>query len=119
MKTLKLSACAFTVLLACGCVSNAADTATPAPTELTGIYKATFMGGSVAWNIESDGTGVACEERTSMNTNAKLRDMVINGDTAYDVYEYKITGVTDTGFVANGIVNLDFKQINKMPAACR
>ena len=119
MKILKLSACAITVLFACGCVSNAADTATPAPTELTGIYKATFFGGSVAWNIDSDGTGVACEERTSMATNAKLRDMVINGDTAYDVYEYKITSVTDTGFIANGIANLEFKQINKMPAACR
>ena len=119
MKYYKECVAVIALSIASGCVSNAADTATPAPTDLTGIYKATFFGGSVTWNIENDGTGVACEERTSMSTNAKLRDMVINGDTVYDVYEYKIVSKSSNGFSVSGIVDLDFRQINKMPAACR
>ena len=45
--------------------------------------------------------------------------MVINGDTVYDVYEYKIVSKSSNGFSVSGIVDLDFRQINKMPAACR
>lgn len=119
MKGLKGIFCALSVSALCGCISNAADTATPMPTNLTGIYKASFFGGSVTWNIEADGTGVACEERVSMDTDAKVRNLVVNGDVVYDVFEFKISNVSDDGFKADGMSDLDFKKINKMPAACR
>lgn len=102
-----------------GCISNAADTATPMPTNLTGIYKASFTGGSITWNIESDGTGVACEERVSMNTDAKLRNLVVNADVVYDVFEFKVSDVSSAGFKAEGVSDLTFKKINKMPVACK
>ena len=82
-------------LLITGCISNSADTATPAPTNLTGMYKSPIFGGSIAWLIREDGTGVSCEERTSMSTPPKVRDIVVNGDTVYDVFEFKVHFFTD------------------------
>ena len=102
-----------------GCISNSADTAIPAPTNLAGIYKAQITGGSIAWEIFADGTGVSCEQRNSMNTSVKLRDMVINGSKAYDVFEFTISDVNETGFTALGITNLTFTKMKKLPVACR
>lgn len=101
-----------------GCISNSADTATPAPTNLTGMYKSPIFGGSIAWHIREDGTGVSCEERTSMSTPPKVRDIVVNGDTVYDVFEFKVVGRENNGIQVEGIMDLNFKQIDKMPAAC-
>ncbi|WP_158683775.1 hypothetical protein [Pseudoalteromonas sp. T1lg22] len=119
MKLLKTSGLFLAAATMTGCVSNAADTATPAPTNLTGMYKASFFGGSVAWKIESDGTGVACEQRNTVGSTPTLRDMVINGTKAYDVFEFTITNVTEDGFTAEGISDMQFKKISKFPVACK
>ena len=119
MKNVNSAVLVVSFIALTGCISNAADTATPMPTNLTGIYKASFTGGSITWNIESDGTGVACEERVSMNTDAKLRDLVVNGDIVYDVFEFKVSDVSSAGFKAEGVSDLTFKKITKMPVACR
>ncbi|ENO1788126.1 hypothetical protein ACA870_002752 [Vibrio vulnificus] len=110
---------ALACLFLSGCVSNSADTAVPAPTNLVGIYKAVIMGGSITWEIFSDGTGVACEQRTDMNQDTKLRDLVINGNKAYDVFEFTITDVSDSGFQAVGIIDLEFNKLKKLPVSCR
>lgn len=102
-----------------GCLSNAADSATPAPTNLTGIYKAGFFGGSITWEIFEDGTGIACEQRVSMDEDTKLRDLVVNGSKAYDVFEFEISKVTRQGFHAEGVSDLDFKRISKLPISCK
>lgn len=117
MKHSILSLC--TALFLTGCISNAADKAVPAPTNLTGFYKASFLGGSVSWKINADGTGVACEERTSLNHQPKIRDMVVNGTKAFDVYEFEISDVSSDGFKANGFVDFTFKAIKHFPTACK
>lgn len=119
MKNVNSAVLVVSFITLTGCISNAADTATPMPTNLTGIYKASFTGGSITWNIESDGTGVACEERVSMNTDAKLRNLVVNADVVYDVFEFKVSDVSSAGFKAEGVSDLTFKKINKMPVACK
>jgi hypothetical protein len=118
MKKLILSLALITITTT-GCAYNAADTATPAPTNLTGMYKASFFGGSVAWKVNDDGTGYACELRNGSSEAPMVRDIVINGTKAYDNFEFDIENVTKDGFTANGFVNFDFKSIKAMPRVCR
>lgn len=54
-----------------------------------------------------------------MSQDTKLRDLVINGKKAYDVFEFTITDVSDSGFQAVGIIDLEFNKVKKLPVSCR
>lgn len=110
---------ALSILGLSGCVSNSADTATPAPTDMAGIYKAPFFGGSVTWSINPDGTGFACEERTDVTIQPKLSDLVVNGNTVYSIYEFQVTAFDGQNLSVSGITDLDFKKRESLPIACK
>lgn len=106
-----------------GCASHASDSehAISAPTDMAGIYKAVYFGGTTTWHILEDGTGVACDTRTGIAANnaPPLRDLVINGTTVYEAYKYELKNITENGFLASGIMDIEFKRIKKLPVACR